>query len=79
MLQTTEYVAPNGRLNASHMTRFVDTKLRPIAVNPREVLDQEAIYVDGISDHILLQIGEKKVRITKHGAKELVTKLLEQI
>ncbi len=60
-------------------SRIVDSKLRPIAVNPNEVLDQELIYVEGRTDHVLLEVGDTSVRITKHGAKELALRLIEQI
>lgn len=59
--------------------RIVDSKLRPIAVNPAEVLDEQPIYLDSVTDHILLQIGQTKIRLTKLGAKELALRLIEEI
>ena len=60
-------------------SRIVDTKLRPIAVNPNEVMDEEMIYVDAVTDHVLLEVGDKRIRLTKLGAKELALRLIEQI
>jgi hypothetical protein len=76
MTMTAHTEAP---LREALVASKVDSRLRPIAVNPNEVFDEEFIYVDNITDHILLQIGDKKVHLTKLGAKELAVRLIEHV